>query len=214
MLHKETVTTTTLELLKELMLDEKLNGFFLAGGTALSLLIGHRISIDIDLFSQFPFDENALSTHLESYERFQLNYIHSNTIKGQMKDVQVDIITHAYPLIKNVLKIEDVRLADIEDIAAMKLNAIIGNGTRIKDFIDIAFISSFLSLQQMTDAYETKYASRNPVMVLKSLMYHQEINFNEPIRMIHGAFKWEPIKLRLDEMVKFPHKVFSAPPIH
>ena len=214
MLHKETVTTTTLELLRELMQDKKLDSFFLAGGTALSLQIGHRISIDIDLFSQQPFDENELLMHLESFERFQLNYIHRNTIKGQIKDVQVDIITHGYPFIKPANEIDGIRLASIEDIAAMKLNTIIGNGTRVKDFIDIAFISSYLSLQQMIEAYEAKYASRNPVMVLKSLLYHQEINHNEPVRMVSGPFNWEPIKLRIDEMVKFPNKVFSATPIH
>jgi hypothetical protein len=56
MLHKETVASPTLDLIKRLFKDASLNEFVLVGGTALSLQIGHRISIDIDLFSNKPFD--------------------------------------------------------------------------------------------------------------------------------------------------------------
>jgi len=95
MLRKETITPGTLELLKTLMQDENLHSFFLVGGTALSLQIGHRISIDIDLFSQKPFDENGLSDYPEKERSLQLNYLAKNTIKGQIDNVQVDLITHA-----------------------------------------------------------------------------------------------------------------------
>jgi len=213
MLHKETVAPQTLELLKQLMSDRHLDGFFLVGGTALSLQIGHRISVDIDLFIQEPFDENKLSEYLEVKSGWQLNYLDRNTIKGQINTVQVDFITHAYPLIKNLLVVENIRIASLEDIAAMKLNAVIGNGTRLKDFIDIAFLSVHLSLKQMIDAYEEKYKSKNPVMALKALEYHKDINYNEPIRLIPGAYKWDSIGHRLNEMVKAADKIFSNYPL-
>ena len=63
MLHKETVTQEMWELLQRLMKDEKLKEFNLVGGTALSLIIGHRLSIDLDLFSIKDFDQNALLSH-------------------------------------------------------------------------------------------------------------------------------------------------------
>ena len=128
MLHEETVSARTLEILMDLMQDQTLRNFFLVGGTALSLQIGHRVSIDIDLFTQQPFDQNKISAHLESKKGFQLSYIDKNTIKGQIDSVQVDMITHEYPLIKDCLTSKGIRLASLEDIAAMKLNAIIGNG--------------------------------------------------------------------------------------
>lgn len=211
MLYKETVSPATLELLTRLMQDKTLEDFFLVGGTALALQIGHRISIDIDLFSQSPFDENQLSSYLESQNQFRLNYLGKNTIKGQINSVQTDFITHAYPLVNDVLVVEDVRMASLEDIAAMKLNAIIGNGTRLKDFIDIAFLSSRLSLEQMAASYEQKYMSRNPVLALKALSYHQDINFNEPIHYKVGAYAWNIIEQRLNNMLKYTNKVF--PPI-
>ena len=65
MLRKETVSESTLELLKTLMKDELLGNFFLAGGTALALQIGHRISIDLDLFTEASFNENEMLTNLE-----------------------------------------------------------------------------------------------------------------------------------------------------
>ena len=67
MLHKETVETATLDLIKRLMADPALRDFFMVGGTALSLLIGHRISIDIDLFTEKGFNATSLKLHLEEH---------------------------------------------------------------------------------------------------------------------------------------------------
>jgi hypothetical protein len=210
MLRKETVTTGTLELLKNLMQDKNLDDFFLVGGTALSLQIGHRISIDIDLFSQNAFDEGQMLSYLESNKGLRLDYQDKNTIKGQIAETKVDLITHSYPLVKELQEIEGIRFASLEDIAAMKLNAIVGNGTRLKDFIDIAFLSHYLSLQNMVDAYEEKYKTRNPLIALKALSYHNDINFGEPIQMISGAYSWKLIEKRLSEMVSFPSKIFES----
>lgn len=201
MLRKETVEPGTLELLKELMQDARLSDFFLVGGTALSLLIGHRTSIDIDLFSLNSFDENKMLSYLEQEKGLQLNYLDKNTIKGQINNIQVDLITHSYPLVQNLEIIEGIRIASIQDISAMKLNAIVGNGTRVKDFIDIAFLSSFLSLDQMLDAYETKYKTRNALIVLKSLDFHQDINHLEPINLVARNYSWKRIEQRIKSMI-------------
>ena len=208
MLRKETVSPVTLELLNDLMQDEALRDFFLVGGTALSLQIGHRISIDIDLFTTTPFDENKLLSHLETAKGLRLNYLDNNTIKGQINGVQTDLIRHAYPLVRDVVVAENVRLASIEDIAAMKLNAIIGNGTRLKDFVDIAFLSSHLSFEQMIYAYEKKYQTRNPVMILKAIAYHYDLNFKEPIQIITGVYQWKRVEQRLSQMIKYQERIF------
>jgi hypothetical protein len=213
MLRKETVTAGTLELLTDLMQDGNLNDFFLVGGTGLSLQIGHRISIDIDLFSQNAFDENKMLSHLESYKTFQLDYLDKNTIKGQINQTKIDLITHAYPLVEQLIQSEGIRLASLVDIAAMKLNAIIGNGTRLKDFIDIAFMSCYLPLKRMIKAYEDKYSSRNPLLTLKALAYHEEINFDEPIHLVAGTYSRKAIKKRLGEMEKTPARIFEALPV-
>jgi len=210
MLRKEAISKNTLELLKELMLDERLNEFFLVGGTALSLIMGHRISIDIDLFSIHPFDEKKVLAFMEEEKGFKLNYLNKNTIKGEINGVQIDLITHSYPLVEDLTNIESIRMASILDIAAMKLNAIVGNGTRVKDFIDIAFLSSFLSLDQMLEAYEIKYKTRNSVMVLKSLDFLEDINHLEPIVLLGAKYKWKPIEKRIKQMLTAHEKVFES----
>ena len=92
----------------------------------------------------------------------------------------------------------------------MKLNAVTGNGTMLKDFVDIAYLSSFLTLEDMVTAYQTKYNTRNPYISLKALSYHHEINFNEPLPLTNGPYKWKTIEGRLNQMLKSPGKIFPA----
>ena len=92
----------------------------------------------------------------------------------------------------------------------MKLNAIAGNGTRIKDFIDVAYLSSVFSLQQMLGFYEQKYHS-NTLMPLKGLIFFDDINREEPVHMADGKpLQWKLIEKRLLSMDRYPKKVFEA----
>ncbi len=209
MLYEQTVEKSTLELLNTLMADVSLSNFVLVGGTALTLQIGHRSSIDLDLFSSQSFDAEKLGDHLRTNYGFELDFISANTLKGEINHVQIDCIAHQYPWIEKPTLVGEIRLANLRDIAAMKLNAISGNGTRVKDFIDIAFLSSYISFKQMLKAYEQKYAS-NPVMPLKAIGYFNDINFNEPVSMVgKKPLNWKPIEKRLLEMQKFPDNTFG-----
>ncbi len=210
MLYYETIGLAALELLTKIMKDPLFDDFILVGGTALSLKLGHRISIDIDLFSDKPYDENNLVNHLISEYQFELDFIAKNTIKGEINGVQIDCISHQYHWIEKPVIEENIRLAGSLDIAAMKLNAIAGNGTRIKDFIDVAFLSEKLSFNNMIEAYRQKYNS-NPIIPVKSITYFDDINFDEPIKMTKGkSFNWKNIENRLKEMQKSPDKIFTA----
>lgn len=208
MLHKETIDAATLELLKRLMGDERLQGFVLVGGTSLALQIGHRISVDLDLFTEKEFEADELREYLERYYHLQTDYLAFATVKGEIEGVQVDCIAHAYPWLKPFVLEEGVRLASLEDICAMKLNAIAGNGTRIKDFVDVAYLSSMFSLEQMLKFYEEKYHA-NPLMPLKGIVYFADINKNAPVKMANGKpLDWKSIEKRLLAMEKFPQRVF------
>jgi predicted nucleotidyltransferase component of viral defense system len=211
MLRTETVTPATLELLTGLMRDAPLNDFFLAGGTALSLQIGHRFSIDLDMFSVQPFDEQQIVDYLMSKEDFQLNYRNKNTIKGAVNRVQVDLIRHGYPLVKPLTIIDGIRLASLEDIAAMKLNAITGNGTRAKDFVDMAYLSCYLSLNEMLDAFTAKYDNVNPFVAVRSLAFTRDVNTEEPIRLMNKDYSWELIETRIKALPAQPDLIF--PPL-
>lgn len=208
MLHKETIDAATLELLKRLMGDERLQGFALVGGTSLALQMGHRISVDLDLFTEKEFEADELREYLEQNYHLQTDYLAFATVKGEVEGVQVDCIAHAYPWLKPFAVEEGVRLASLEDICAMKLNAIAGNGTRIKDFVDVAHLSSRFSLEQMLKFYEEKYQA-NLLMPLKGIVYFADINKNAPVKMANGKpLDWKSIEKRLLLMEKFPQKVF------
>lgn len=210
MLFKATINDSTLELLIRLMSDEAMKDFVLVGGTALALKLGHRISFDIDLFSKETFNEDSLAGHLRDEYHFVLDFVSKNTLKGEINGVQIDCIAHQYPWVNYFRLEENIRIASYEDIAAMKLNAIAGNGTRIKDFIDIAFLSCKLSLTEMLKGYETKYSS-NSIIPVKAITYFEDINFDEPIKMTGGSgFDWEKIEKRLKDMQNFPDRLFKA----
>jgi hypothetical protein len=124
------VETRVLELIKSLQGKPYLEGFNLVGGTALALHIGHRKSVDIDLFSNFSFNAEELLEQIHQDFDFQLFFTASNTLKGSINSVNVDILAHRYELIAEPVFMNGVKLASIPDIIAMKLNAISTSGQR------------------------------------------------------------------------------------
>src|SRR5689334_1038483 len=100
MLHTETVTAETLDLMKRLMADEKLKDFYLVGGTALALILGHRKSIDIDLFTNVDFDSQKLGEYLSQKFRVENPAFANNTFSAFIENTKSDFITHSYPLLK------------------------------------------------------------------------------------------------------------------
>ena len=104
---------------------------------------------------------------------------------------------------------KDLKQARKRNLPEDKLNAIAGNGTRIKDFIDIAYLSSRFSYNQMLKFYEEKYKS-SIMMPIKAITYFDEINLNEPVRMLDGNKpNWKLISKRLQKMQANPDKVFE-----
>lgn len=98
-------------------------------------------------------------SEVEEGYNFYTDFHSKNILKGRIDGIKVDFISHKYPLVNLLLRVEDIRTESIQNIAAMKLNAIVGSGTRLKDLIDIAYISSFITLIQIVEAYQEKYSS-------------------------------------------------------
>jgi len=113
-----------------------------------------------------------------------------------------------------MLRTETVERATFEllKIAAMKLTAISQNGTRLKDFVDIAFLSAKMSLNDMLNSFEVKYPNTNKILALKGLTYFEDIDFSVTIELTEGVYKWKKIEKRLNEMLKSPDKVFNVYP--
>lgn len=213
MLHKETVSTEMWELLQKLMKDEMLKDFNLVGGTALSLQIGHRISIDIDLFTTKGFEEQALLKHLANkYPAVLIRDMFKNTILLDIDKIKVDILAHRYPWQKPIEIKDGVRLASLEDIGAMKLHAIFQNGTRIKDFIDINFLLEHHPLKTYLQTYQNKYGG-NPAMASYALLHHDNIDKEAKVKMLQGKeADMKKITERLKKAVHNPMLKFGEIP--
>lgn len=212
MLHTQTVDAQTLALIKSLMADPKLADFLLVGGTALALMIGHRKSVDIDLFSNKPFDVAGLVKTLErdyAPKRLATSGMSATCI---IKNVKTDIIVHEYPLLKPPDEIEGIRLISLEDIAAMKLHAIVNSfGERPKDFVDVYFLLERMPLNKMYDAYEAKYPNVSRSVAKIGLMNHGRIQQAADVVLINQEFEPEKISERLFRAMEDPRRTFKLP---
>jgi predicted nucleotidyltransferase component of viral defense system len=141
----------------------ELAGFSLVGGTALSLLYGHRMSEDLDFFSDKPFENITITNALKN--RFKDKFIIEEKqprfgIFCFINDVKIDIVRHPHPLIRPRLISEGIRMFSTEDIIAMKVQAILGRGKK-KDFWDIAELLKHFSVADFVQFHEEKYATQN-----------------------------------------------------
>ena len=202
MLHTEAVEASTLELIKPLQSKPYLKGFYLVGGTALALHMGHRRSIDINLFSNFDFNAAELIEQISQDYPYQLVHTSSNTIKGSIGIINVDILAHRYKLLREPEMVLAAMLLSLPDIIAMKLNAISMSGQRSKDFVDIYYLLNSYTLGNMLEFYQEKYEQQNRAFVLKSLIYFDDVDLSDwPALIENPKLKWIDIKSRIEKLV-------------
>lgn len=214
MLQKETIKDNTLELLKKLQREETLSTTRLVGGTALALQIGHRISVDLDLFSKEPLDINAIEQILTHKFNFSTHFISKGSVRGEIDGIKIDILHHPYEWIDEPVCEEDIIMASLQDITAMKLNSIIHNGTRPKDFLDIAYLSQYFSYDNMRSLLVQKYPEYDPILLDRCINYFDDIetDFVADIRLVDGRVNFNKVKQRLIQMTDNPFDKFDNPP--
>jgi predicted nucleotidyltransferase component of viral defense system len=201
MLYTATVAPNTLGLLIELMGKSYLQGFNLVGGTALSLQIGHRKSIDLDMFATEPFDTNELKSKLEDdFPVFQVILESQNTLITNINDIKVDFIRFKYGFTYPIRYEDPIRLANVKDIASMKLDAITGRGKK-KDFFDLFFLLKRYSLSELLSLYQEKYQHSTIFHVVKSINYFEEAEVEPDPIIIDKKVNWMKVKNALKEEV-------------
>lgn len=214
MLQKETIKDNTLELLKKLQREETLSTTRLVGGTALALQIGHRISVDLDLFSKEPLDISAIEQILTHKFNFSAHFISKGSVRGEIDGIKIDILHHPYEWIDEPVCEEDIIMASLQDITAMKLNSIIHNGTRPKDFLDVAYLSQYFSYDDMRSLLVQKYPEYDPILLDRCINYFDDIetDFVADIRLVDGRVNFNKVKQRLILMTDNPFDKFDNPP--
>ena len=200
MLFYETIYPQTLGILKKLQKEDLFSDLRLVGGTSLALQIGHRISVDLDLFGKLKGDAISLNNKLTELAQIRLLQQTENIHIYTMDNIKVDIVNYPYPWLKPALKIDSLKLATIEDIAAMKLAAITGRGSK-KDFIDIYFILQKYALSEIIKFYEEKYINGSTFQVLRSLAYFDDAE-EEPMPKMLVNISWQEVKKTISDTLK------------
>jgi len=161
--------------------------FYLAGGTALALQIGHRDSLDFDFFSREEIDTVKLFDQIN--EIFAGSEIiktqeERNTLSVNIGQVKFSFLTYPYELVDKLVEAEFFNLASIKDIACMKLSAITSRSA-LKDYVDLYFILEQYKLEELLNSCKNKFPQLDIGLVLKSLVYFDDI-VEEPIIFKEG----------------------------
>jgi Nucleotidyl transferase AbiEii toxin, Type IV TA system len=196
MLHLETVESDTFSVLKQLMEMPELQDFSLVGGTALSLLYGHRMSVDLDMFSNKPFDNTDIINALK--KEFGNSFIMEEKpprfgIFCFVNEVKIDIVRFPHPLIRPEATIDGIRMFSTEDIIAMKVQAILGRGKK-KDFWDIAELLKHFPISDFIKFHKEKYTTQNLIITVpQAITYFADADDSEdPISLKNQT--WESVK--------------------
>lgn len=178
------------------MLDPALIDFYLVGGTGLALQLKHRKSVDIYLFCNQGFDSQSICSHLEQQHQ-AYNVIHElNNVRCLINGIKVEFLCHPYKLLEPPAQIDGIRVAGLKDLAAFKLNAVSGRGSK-KDFWDVEALLLHFTLRQMLDFFTQKYPMAELWHLIRSLTYFRDAD-NEQIEILDlQGRSWEAVKERI-----------------
>lgn len=193
MLSYHAVTSHTLELLNRLSSELASTDLRLVGGTALALQYGHRNSVDLDFFGTL--DDGVLNLHevLDSIGRYEVIKETAHIRIYILEGVKIVFVDYSqYPWIDAPVMEDGLCLASPRDIAAMKINAIEGRGSR-KDFIDIYFLLQHYSLNEILGFYQQKYPNYSIFRALKSLSFFADAEA-QLMPIMYSSISWEEMK--------------------
>ena len=201
MLHLQTIHPDTLELLRKLSLLPELSQMRLVGGTALALQYGHRQSIDLDFFGEMTNAPDEIINKMSEFGDCVVLNNQKSILQLVVSGVKVDVIDYSlYKWIDSPVCENGLKLASVQDIAAMKINAIEGRGSR-KDFIDVYMLLKKYSLDEIFGFYKQKYPNYSIFRALLSLTFFEDAERESmPIMLIDDS--WEQMKNNILSVVE------------
>ena len=203
MLQTQTIEPRTLSVLNSLMEIEELNQFSLVGGTALSLKYGHRLSIDLDLFSTENFEREPIIELLQN--KFGDGFVYRGDfakwgIFCQIEKIKVDIVYYPHAIIQPIEINSGIRLYHDKDLIAMKIQAILGRGVK-KDFWDIAELLDHYTLEEMMVCHKAKFPSQMlGISIPYALTYFADADTSDDPETIK-PITWKQVKSKISKCV-------------
>jgi len=182
--------------LSQLGQEPLLRSFYLAGGSAVALHLGHRISIDLDFFTlQDDYAAESLTQQLRAIGHLDIQQQSRGTLIGLLRGVRISFFSYPYPTLAEMAALDNVVVAHLLDIALMKLVAISQRGTK-RDFIDLYFICQHgYRLDDLLRQIPEKYraVSYSSYHLLRSLAYFADAEEDETPHML-VPFEWDHVK--------------------
>ena len=204
-MHPEILSTEQKEIFKELtFLSDQ--GFYLAGGTALALQLGHRTSVDFDFYIPKHFDSAKLATEFTQRfgEEIKINQQTEDTLKITIRNTWASFFYYPYELIRLLRDFEGIKLSSVEDIAAMKAIAVVQRG-RKRDFFDIYYLVKGIGFERLIFHTLEKYPNYEVPLILKALSYFDDADKeteNGRIDIFDKNLTWEEVKKTIFEKVR------------
>lgn len=193
-MYEQILLPQTKRLLARITPQNLPTGFYLGGGTAVALHLGHRRSIDLDFFTPTEFVEMQWEEKLKKDLGFKLLKRDWQTLIGYVGEVKISLFTYKYKKIAQSETYYQVPVASLPDLAAMKMETIIGRGTK-RDLIDIYFLSQKFTLRKLFAFYQKKYGNleERELMLKKAMVFFDEADKDEMPDML-APIDWEEIK--------------------
>lgn len=202
--HPTVLNQEELFLLKNLEFLKK-ERFYLAGGTALALQLGHRTSIDLDFYNPNPFKTEEITRFFSTnIPQAKIMGVAKGTIQGEFKKTRFSLFYYPYKLLRSLIPFEKVYLASIQDIAAMKIAAIIQRGIK-RDFVDIYYLLQKYPLEGLINFTLRKYPSYQEMLILQALIYFEDAEkekYKRTTKILDKNFSWEKAKREIFEEVR------------
>jgi hypothetical protein len=203
-LHPEVLPSEQQDALRQLGRVAGNLGYYLGGGTAVAIHLGHRRSVDLDWFTERMDDPMRLATQIRDQGvRLEVQNVDRGTLHGKLGTVRLSFLAYTYPLLKPLINWSSFHcpLASIDDLAAMKLLAIEQRGAK-KDFVDIYAIGTRgLSLANMLELYLKKFSVADVSRVTYSLCYFDDAE-PEPMPTMLADIAWGDAKKTIQTWVK------------
>lgn len=201
MLQEKAVQPATLALLKKLTDSGQLTLFGLGGGTNLALRFGHRLSVDLDFFTNQPIDKPQLFRVItKTFPTAELLFEQNQTMLFIIDDIRVDFVLYPFPWFLPFEETNVGTLISVKDIIPMKLQAA-GNRSAKKDFWDIAFLLDEYSLNEMIQIFKEKFPQVDEGYIIHSLTNFDDADAQfDPDSFI--PISWQDVKKKLSGAVR------------
>ena len=203
-MHLEILDKKRRDLIEKISFVNKF-GFYLAGGTGLALQLGHRTSVDFDFYTPESFNPEKVIENFKKIADIEVFMKAEDTLGLITKDgIEITFFKYTYPILLPFKKMGKIKVASIQDIAAMKMNAIVGRGTQ-RDFIDLYYILKEYGMNNIINWTEEKFPHLSIELLLMSLVYYKDADEDKKsklrIKMSDEKFDWDKAKDYIEKKV-------------